>query len=637
MGLAERTGVGVRGPAFLCAIGLGGDPLRADARDWTRVRAESALGMRLRWDAPSLTERAQTGRREMAPARGALFGVTPSSEPAAPAVVRLDGVVIIGSARLDNPDVVRAWTDAPADSSDLALIGRAIRARGERCVRDLLGDFAIVYWDPATRRILTARDAFGVRALYYREWGDRVAFASRASALTDSDAYDDEYFAETLLNGYDASDRSPFAGVRAVRPGGLVVVDGRTIEARRYWSVREFEPAERADAEESVAVFRQLLDDAVRLRLTGRNDVWVQLSGGVDSSSIVSVAQTLAGRGTVPCGVAGSVTLVDSYDDESTYAREVAGAHGVRNEQVSDYALWQDDDEGPPITDEPSSLYPFWARNRRMCDIMRQAGGRVMLSGSGPDHYLTGNLYFLADWVARGKLGTALPELTRWAILGKRPFWKLAGQNVVAPLLPAAMRVGFEPKWSRPPRWLDRRMVRHFGLSNRTSWRRSLAAPRGRQYAGSIAAAMAHIPSTIDRGEFENGIEMRYPFLYRPLVEFSLRLPRELRTQPGARKWVLRQAVAGALPDRVRTRRDKGGITGRVRASLLRERSRIGEWLRDPIIGQHGWVDSSALRALFDRVQEGDEKLLFPLVRLLGVETWCRARVSQWSVRETAR
>jgi asparagine synthase (glutamine-hydrolysing) len=616
--------VGVRGPAWVCAVGLRGVPLDVGVAEWTRVCAESAIGPRLGW--------ARGGA-----SNNIMVGLTPAGAPGAPGAVRLGDVVVVGSARLDNREVVRGWTGAggPAGASDLELIGRAVVARGESCVRELLGDFAFVVWEPAARRVTAARDAFGVRAIYYRVWADRIAFASRASALTDGEAYDDEYFAEALLNGYDASERSPYVGVRAVMPGGLMLVVDGAVSARRYWSADEFEPAAHVNPYEAVEEFRRLFDEAVRCRLTGGGDTWAQLSGGVDSSSIVAVAGMLERRGVVARGVAGAITLVDSYDDESGYAREVAAAFGVRNDWVVDYSMWEDDDAYPPVTDEPTAGYPFWARNRRMCDIMRRAGGRVMMSGTGPDHYLTGNLYFFADWIARGKLGTALPELARWAILGKKPFWRFAGEYAVAPLLPAAVRGVFEPRWSRPPRWLDRRVVRQYGLARRTSWRRAVAAPRGRQYAGMIAAGMSHIPIIIDRGEFEDGIEMRYPFLSRALVEFSLKLPRELRTQPSARKWVLRQAVAGTLPDRVRTRRDKGGITGRAHASLVRERGRFEQWMRDPLIAQHGWVDRAALRVLFDRVVAEEQALLFPLVRVLAIETWLRVRVGQWSVRET--
>jgi asparagine synthase (glutamine-hydrolysing) len=160
-----------------------------------------------------------------------------------------------------------------------------------------------------------------------------------------------------------------------------------------------------------------------------------------------------------------------------------------------------------------------------------------------------------------------------------------------------------------------------------------MAAPAGRLYAGEIEFNMGHIPPSIDRGEFQDGIEMRYPFLDRPLVEFSLRLPRALRTQPHARKWVQREAMRGVLPESVRTRRSKGGIAGRTRWSLYREHAVVEELLRDPIVAELGYVDCDALRASVERARADDDLLLFEVVRVLSFETWLRVRAGRWQSR----
>jgi asparagine synthase (glutamine-hydrolysing) len=596
--------------------------LSADIRRRAIARAESVLPGAWEW----VTE----------PVTGALFGVVSgASTPrtSVPAVVWVPGGMLVGSARLDDS------TDSSLGGrGDLVRIASAVGERGAGAVRGLLGDFAFVYFDLAGRQVIAARDAFGVRTLYRRELADAVVWSSSASSLIDSEVYDPEYAAEFLLNGYDPSDRTPYRDVRAVPAGSVATVADGVVAVRPYWSVGEFEPAPDgaaayADTSAVVGEFGALFERAVATRLRGDADTWSMLSGGLDSSSIVAMAGALARRGGCARGLGGAVSLVDSYDDERPHQRAVVDMYGMRHETVVDDWLWREDGGAPPMMDEPHTLYGFYARNRLLCDAVRSAGGNVLLSGTGPDHYLAGNLFFFADLVARGQWGVAASELARWAVLANRPFWRFAAEHAVIPLLPLSVRRALGLAAARTPVWFTPSFARRWSLDDRTAWRRSSTAPRGRLYGGYIAFALGHIPPSIDRGEFEDGIEMRYPFLDRRLVEFSLQLPRALRTQPHARKWIQREAMRGVLPETVRTRRSKGGISGRTRWSLDREHAVVADLLRDPIVTQLGYVDRHALGAAIERARAGDDLVLFEVVRVLSLETWLRVRTGRWQSR----
>src|SRR5580704_15834772 len=435
--------------------------------------------------------------------------------------VRCGDWTVVGTARLDNRADLQSWASAPATASDLDLVASAIATRGAPCVRDILGDFAFVAQNAVTHQAIAARDAFGVRPLYYRTKSDELAFSSHAARLAEGTEYDLDYIAEFTLS--------------------------------RYWSAAEFQPADHASAEESCAEFRALLERALISNLTGADNCWSQLSGGLDSSSLVSLTETMRREGRISHGIAGTVMMVDSLDDESHYARAVVEQYGVRFETVTDYWLWQDDGEPPPPNDLPDPLYPMYARNRALCSIVRNAGGRVLFSGVGPDHFVAGNLYFFADWLARGRVLETIRELWRWSVLGKKPFWKYAVDNAIAPLLPSTLRRLAAPRWAQVYDWITPTFARRLGLNDRTAWNRGLnAAPIGHKFAGQGDADIAHLVVCVDRGEFENGIEMRCPYLYRPLVEFCLRLPRELRIESATKKVVMREAMKGVLPEVIR-------------------------------------------------------------------------------------
>src|SRR5215813_2480462 len=128
--------------------------------------------------------------------------------------IRVGDWVVVGTARLDT---------RPTGASDLAFIAESIATRGERCIRDFLGDFAFVATNTVTHESIAARDTFGVRSIYYRETPSGVRFSSHASRLADTTQYDLDYIAEFILSGFDRDNRTPYHGVRAIPPGHYLV------------------------------------------------------------------------------------------------------------------------------------------------------------------------------------------------------------------------------------------------------------------------------------------------------------------------------------------------------------------------------------------------------------------------------
>lgn len=606
---------------FLFLMRPGGDPVTEEIRqrfDASAVRNELPL---LRW----MSE----GNYAVA------LGPDVTGLGTGPVPARTRRLVVVGNARLDNREEVAGWARAPellAGATDLEVIAEAIEVRGGRCIPSILGDFGFVVWNPLTRELTAARDAFGVKTLYYAEQSDLFALSSRAAVLAEREEYDREYIIDYLIGAFPSLQRTVFAEVRSVPPGATLTWQRGSQRTRRYWSAHDFSIDPSLNGEEQIEVFRDLLVRAVTNRLTGRSDTWAQLSGGLDSSSVVSVAQTLEESKTVPAGVAGTVTLADSLGDgnESEYVAAILERYPVRNEQVADYWMWQPDGFNPPLTDRPYAAYPFFARDCRMRDIVLTGGGRVLLSGEGADHYLTGSLYYVADWISKGQLSKAIREITRWSGILKTSFWRLAFQYAFMPLLPPpAHRL---MAWdSQIPAWLIAAGPGRGSLINRMPNPRKLATPAGSKYVGQIAYSVANVASAARADILETSLEMRYPFLYRPLVEFSLRLPHGMRSRPHARKWILRQAVHGVVPERVRMRIGKGRIGGRVAWSLLHERKRIDAMLRDAIIGQLGFVDTRKLRIAFDRAGREQVKVRGEAVRTLSLETWLLVRSGRWT------
>jgi asparagine synthase (glutamine-hydrolysing) len=550
-----------------------------------------------------------------------------------PLLARRGGLLAAGEVRLDNRAEVAAWGGAGASgASDLELVLAAYEAGGARVLDTLLGDFALALWDAARATLTAARDPFGVKTIFTARDGDALLLASRASALGREGEYDEEWAADFLVGGIVPPDRSVWAGVRPVAPGEVLTWRGGTPARRRFWSAADFPPAAAADERAATDRFRHLLEEAVRVRTEGEAPVWSQLSGGLDSSSIVCVAQALAEKGGGP-GIAGTVTLVETLGDgdERRYSDVVARHAGVPNRTLVDPWAWQDDGRPPAPADEPRSHYPFWARDRAMVEMVREGGGRVLLSGQGSDHYLSGNWSFVADLLAAGHARTALAELTRFSVAARQSFWTGLSRHGVHPFLPTWMKLRGARPHEQLPGWLDPGFVRRMRLAERLPMVRQYAAPRGGSFfAHEVAMEVTAIHGTLERGPFQDGIEMRYPFLHRPLVEHSLGLPPAMRIRPAGGKHVLREAMRGILPEEVRTRRGKGGINARFLWALGREKPRLDALLRDPEIARRGWVRPGALREATERARQGEVRSLTFLLCSLALETWLAVRSGRW-------
>ncbi len=556
-----------------------------------------------------------------------------------PMIVRDGDWVGVGTVRLDNRPDLERWSGCPGgDVNSLELVLRAVARRGADVVGQILGDFAFVAWNASTRVLIASCDIFRVNPLYYTQRNGRFAFASRAEALALDDAYDLQYLAERVANCMPSASRTAYAGVCAVPGGTMATIERGRITTREYWSPDAFEPGQDAAVSEREAAetCRDLLARSVRLRLSGNGDTWAQLSGGVDSSAVASTAQWLLEHGTIAHGLAGTVTWVDRQHtgaDERTYSDAVANRWRLRNETIADPPVWYDSDNAPPRIDQPRTDFMFFPREYRMRAIVRAAGGRVLLTGQGPDEFLRGNMFFFADWVAHGWLRSAAREMARRAAIGRASFWELAYRNALLPLLPPTVQRRVAGDEIALPPWVRRGIARRYALHARLFEMLMYGGRIGHKYHDAVATCVVASARLMPNGVLDDALDVRHPFLYRPLVEFALRLPPEFCARPYERKWVLREAMRGIVPELVRTRVGKGTQTERYAWSLAHQRPLLEPLVRDSMLADLGIVDAGALRTAFDAASHQSarrDELHATLQGVLAIEAWLQMRAGRW-------
>jgi asparagine synthase (glutamine-hydrolysing) len=597
---------------FLCVVDLRGDPVGLDAL----TAALPAIGQ---------TE----DRVEVLFSGSCACAWVPSAALRRPVIVHRHGILALGNVRVTN----RSNFPAPAPAGDrwvddLDLIVEHYLRRGVGGFRDLVGDFAFVLWDTRQNELVAARDALGIKSLFYQERDGRIALGSHLDCFEPTQ-YDREFLADFLVGHRRGTKRTIFSDVKRLEPGAYLTARAGRVDTSVYWSPAEFVASERiSDEQAAVDEFRALFRDAVEAQLEDGLPSWSHLSGGLDSSSVVAMAECLADQNRV-AHLAGTETVVDSLGDgnETRYSDLVAGRLGVPNHRVTDYWAWQSDELGPPAFAEPRPFLPFFARDRAMRDLVRDQGGKVLLSGFGSDNYLSGTFDFIADWVAKGRFKDAARQLVDLAVATRRSVWEKARQHILVPFAPGWLQRRLIRDLPVPP-WLSPAFVADHGLESRMS--RVNGVRPGGLHSTQQVAEFGSIDLAIERGVFEEGIEMRYPFLHRPLVEFALRLPVELRFRPKRAKWILREAMGPLLPDQIRERQGKGGIDSRIVWSFERERPLLERLIADSHLADLGCVSRDELARAFAQARTGAVESVVMLFVTLSLETWLAVRSGWW-------
>ena len=439
---------------------------------------------------------------------------------------------------------------------DTEVLLRALVAWGEGALQRLNAMFAFAAWDDETRTLTLAVDPFGEKPLYWRRDGDRILFASDVRALLEADptiapdrgAALAAYVAHGSLPEVD---RSFFAGVQRL-PGAHVLRwrDGR-VDVRRYWTPSAVDVPARYD--DAVARLRELLRDAIRLRLRSDVPVGTSLSGGVDSSAIVALSAELAGDHRRHAFTA---RFRGFERDEWRYAQAVATSAGVVEhhavEPTADDLL---EDLPALIADQEEpfaslSIYAQWRVNR----AAKEAGVVVLLDGQGADELLGG--YPGLDAINAASQG--------WPAIGR--------SAIAAPMATAsALAGGRAPR--RLQRWLQARAASPYAAPGAVAaacavapvgaiWtRRRNGSPLRRELLRqTFASSLPGLLRYADRDSMAHSREIRLPYLDRRVAEYALSLPVATSCHDGVSKAVLRDAVRDVVPAAILDRADKVGF-----------------------------------------------------------------------------
>lgn len=521
-----------------------------------------------------------------------------------------------------------------ATASDTEVIVHLYEEHGDRFVEHLNGQFAIALWDAGRQRLVLARDRCGVRPLYHVRAAGRHWFASEIKALLavrpELARLDPQGLAQAFTFWGAIEPGSVFADVECLPPGHLLAIerDGRETLTRYWdWSFPEMDaPARRGrSVEQAAGELRELLIDAVRLRLQADVPLGAYLSGGLDSSAVVALMRE--------AGAAATRTFSIAFDeaefDESTHQQAMVRHLGCEHTTLR--CTRQAIGEAFPQLirhAEAPVLRTAGVPLMLLAQQVRQAGYTVVLTGEGADEVFGGYDIFKEAKVRR--FWARQPDSRfRPLLLGR-----LYGYLGNSPVRHAALAQSFfgrgmegldRPVFAHAPRWTSSRHALRFlapelraGIDgwDPLAWYEQRLPPaiarwsplaRDQYVEAKTLLAAYLLPSQGDRPAMAHSIEGRFPFLDHRVVEFANALPAHWKIRGMTEKYLLRKALAGLLPTDILAR-TKQPYRAPDQSSFFvdgRPLDYVAELLGADRIRAAGWFDAPAVGRLFEKCRRG--------------------------------
>jgi asparagine synthase (glutamine-hydrolysing) len=573
-----------------------------------------------------------------------------------------DGAVaLVFNGEIYNFRALRADLEARGVSfrgnSDTEVLLNLYLIEGDQMLSRLDGIFAFALWDSRKSALLIARDALGVKPLYYAAMQGRFAFASEIKALLhllpQARELDIAALHRYMSFLWCPGDGTPLKAVRKLMPGEAMWVVSGQISRRWTWYRLPVFRGVVADLDEKTALAGVVshLRQAVQRQMVADVPVGAFLSGGLDSSAVVTFAREL--NPDIHCfTIEGASDPDEGFVDDLPYARKVARHLGVPLSVIPIDAKHMASDLermvaqlDEPLAD-PASLNVLYISKHA-----REQGIKVLLSGVGGDDVFTGY---------RRHRAVQAEKYWDWLPLGVRKTMSQVAQNLdqrssygrrLSKLFAGAELVG------------DERVVEYFRWTPDAALL-ELYTPETRRALGAEAAIapmldfLRPLPLSVsaldrmlaleqrffladhnlnysDKMSMAVGVEVRVPLLDLDLIEFAARIPNGLKQRGSEGKWILKKAMEPYLPHEV-IYRQKSGFGAPVRRWMRQDlREIMGDLLSVDSLQRRGLFRPDAVQQLIRANDGGTKDASYTLLSLLCIELWCRSYLDRSVPRDS--
>jgi asparagine synthase (glutamine-hydrolysing) len=531
--------------------------------------------------------------------------------------------------------------------SDTEVILNAYHAWGIDCLNRFNGMWAFAIYDKRNNRLFCARDRFGIKPFYYHFNGERFLFGSEIKTLlghsevprTPNDAVIYDYLAYGVL---DHTDETFYKGIYQLLPAHYLVLENGNFLMQRYWDIdpnNKFDIGsdEKAMQEYSRRFF-ELFEDAVRIHLRSDVPIGSCLSGGLDSTAIVTMMnRLLLTTGNVDPTVIGdrqktfSSCFDDKRFDERQYIELVVAATSAESNYIfpSPKNLMEELPSLMRHQDEPfgsTSMYSQWC----VMKLAGQHGMRVLLDGQGSDEMLAGYTpFFDTYWAAlavSGNLGRMFNEWNAHKNLRGASLSFLL-QHTLFALAPRPFQR--RARFNRSTYVLNSDFVKpHRERFHDGNPKHARSLMDERLYMFTTQTSLPALLRYEDRSSMAHSIESRVPFLDYRLVEYIFSLPDHQKINNGYTKAVLRNSLGDLIPNTINNRTDKMGFVTPEHVWFADElKGWADEIINSSEFKRRGYFDHQRVLKVTQEYQNQRRDIGFALWRWINLELWLREYV----------
>jgi asparagine synthase (glutamine-hydrolysing) len=554
-------------------------------------------------------------------------------------------VVVVFNGEIYNYRELRAELSARghtfATATDTEVIAHLYEELGEQCLERLHGMFGLAIWDVPRRRLLLARDRVGIKPLYFTVRRNSLLFASEIKALLADPSVDRtvdlQGIDRFLTFSYMPGQETLLQGIRKLPPGHYLSLEDGNFSIRQYWDLHFESDGRDRNFESATIELDELLGDSVRQHMISDVPVGVLLSGGVDSTGLLSFCreQTNANLETFTVGFSG-----EDFADERRYARLAAERYGSSHHEITISAemfqsflpkyVWHMEE---PVC-EPPAVALYYVARRASEQV------KVLISGEGGDEAFAGyqnyrNLLWLEQLKDLGKpWSTLLGSMMRTAGHLK-PFARLSKYSS---LMSIPLENYYFSRSSGP--------YSSFNQLRNTLYTASFAAQiehgKSLEYLHECFARVRHqtvlsqmlyvdtktwLPDDLlvkaDKMTMANSVELRVPLLDHRILEFAARLPTEYKVKGHLTKRILKAALKRRVPEAI-LRRSKTGFPVPIRSWIRADSMKFTrDLLLDTRTLSRGYFKRSAIESLLHRVKCSGQGVS-EVFSLIVLELWHR-------------
>jgi len=470
--------------------------------------------------------------------------------------------------------------------SDTEVLLAAYAQWGEYCLDKVDGMFAFAIWDKKKEVLFCARDRFGEKPFYYHADGEKFVFASELKALwafgidrspSKGKVYDFLLFNTT--SDAKKKEETFYEGIYSLPPSHSLILDKRgQISTKNYWNIDRVKIDDRIELEEAREKFLELLNTSVIRRMRSDVPIGCSLSGGLDSSSILSLVNRQLDKNSSLSSY--SARFQDFELDEGDFIEKVLSANpNVEGNQIfiSEVELQEQFDEVMKIQDEPFGSFSILAQNL-VFKAAAKNGTKVMLDGQGADEYLAGYTYFFDIYYQElfrkqpSRFQSEIKAFGKHSANYQLPNFKERVRNRFPKAFKslADFRRAFEDPESKLFSGLHPEFVREY--RSRSNPRNFSSDLNTALKTATFDKGLEELLRYADRNSMSHSLEVRLPFLNPKLVNFVFSLPRSLLIHNAWSKFILRKAMESILPQEIVWRTDKVGFAAPQ-----------AEWMKEPL------------------------------------------------------